>query len=111
MKKQHLELHQKIINKNAHISIIGLGYVGLPLLLALGKIGFSVTGIDIDKEKDRLNNQIIDMKGRLNAVNKKLDNDNFIKRAPKDVILNEQEKQQRYISSLNKLKNNLQSLE
>ena len=51
MKKQNLELQQKIINKNAHISIIGLGYVGLPLLLALGKIGFTVTGIDIDNEK------------------------------------------------------------
>ena len=34
-----------------YISIIGLGYVGLPLLLALGKEGFSVTGIDIDNEK------------------------------------------------------------
>ena len=51
MKKQNLELQQKILNKNAHISIIGLGYVGLPLLLALGKIGFTVTGIDIDNEK------------------------------------------------------------
>ena len=51
MTKQNIELHQKIINKNAHISIIGLGYVGLPLLLALGKIGFTVTGVDIDNEK------------------------------------------------------------
>ena len=51
MKKQNLELYQKLITKNAHISIIGLGYVGLPLLLALGKEGFSVTGIDIDNEK------------------------------------------------------------
>ena len=51
MKNNNLELYQKLITKNAHISIIGLGYVGLPLLLALGKEGFSVTGIDIDNEK------------------------------------------------------------
>ena len=42
---------QKLINKNAHISIIGLGYVGLPLLLSLGKEGFKMTGIDIDNNK------------------------------------------------------------
>ena len=51
MKNNNLELYQKLMTKNAHISIIGLGYVGLPLLLALGKEGFSVTGIDIDNEK------------------------------------------------------------
>ena len=51
MKNNKLELYQKLINKNAHISIIGLGYVGLPLLLALGKEGFKMTGIDIDKDK------------------------------------------------------------
>ena len=51
MKEKSAKLYQKLITKNAHISIIGLGYVGLPLLLALGKEGFSVTGIDIDNNK------------------------------------------------------------
>ena len=51
MKDKNTKLYQKIITKNAHISVIGLGYVGLPLLLALGKEGFAVTGIDIDNEK------------------------------------------------------------
>ena len=51
MKDKNTKLYQKIITKNAHISVIGLGYVGLPLLLALGKEGFTVTGIDIDNEK------------------------------------------------------------
>ena len=55
MKNNNLELYQKLMTKNAHISIIGLGYVGLPLLLALGKEGFSVTGIDIDNEKVEVN--------------------------------------------------------
>ena len=51
MKIKNKELYTKIISKNAHISIIGLGYVGLPLLLALGKEGFKMTGIDIDNKK------------------------------------------------------------
>jgi len=51
MKIKNKELYTKIISKNAHISIIGLGYVGLPLLLALGKEGFKITGIDIDNKK------------------------------------------------------------
>ncbi len=51
MKIKNKELYTTIISKNAHISIIGLGYVGLPLLLALGKEGFEMTGIDIDNKK------------------------------------------------------------
>lgn len=42
---------QKIENKEAKVGIIGLGYVGLPLALEFCKAGFSVTGIDLDKEK------------------------------------------------------------
>lgn len=43
-------------NKEAIIGIIGLGYVGLPLMLRYSAIGFRVLGIDIDSTKvDRLN--------------------------------------------------------
>ncbi len=42
---------QKIKDKKAHIGIIGLGYVGLPLAIEFCKAGFSVTGLDIDQEK------------------------------------------------------------
>lgn len=41
-------LQQKIADKSAHVAIIGLGYVGLPLAAGLGKAGFRVTGIDLD---------------------------------------------------------------
>ena len=51
------ELKKKIANKTAKVSVIGLGYVGLPLAVEIGKTGFSVIGIDIDKEKvDKVNN-------------------------------------------------------
>lgn len=36
------------------VGVIGLGYVGLPLLLAFREAGLSVTGVDIDPEKIHL---------------------------------------------------------
>ena len=42
---------QKIKEKKARIGIIGLGYVGLPLAIEFCKVGFRVTGLDIDNEK------------------------------------------------------------
>src|SRR5437879_13242691 len=44
-------LHQKINARTAHIGIIGLGYVGLPLTLLFSEERFSVTGFDIDQKK------------------------------------------------------------
>jgi len=43
-------------DKKAHIAILGLGYVGLPLAVVFGEAGFNVTGIDPDARKvDALN--------------------------------------------------------
>jgi len=46
-------LLQKIKSHNAHIGIIGLGYVGLPLVLRFAEENFTVTGFDIDPDKVR----------------------------------------------------------
>lgn len=44
-----------IANKTATIGIVGLGYVGLPLVRAFIEVGFTVYGFDVDKRKvDRL---------------------------------------------------------
>ena len=49
-------LIQKLNTKEAVIGIVGLGYVGLPLMLRYNAIGFRVLGIDIDQGKvDQLN--------------------------------------------------------
>lgn len=45
------ELINKFGNKNGKIGIVGLGYVGLPLMLRYNAIGFDVLGIDIDQSK------------------------------------------------------------
>ena len=47
----HAELLQKIETRAATIGIIGLGYVGLPLAARAGRIGFSVVGFDVSREK------------------------------------------------------------
>ena len=42
---------QKIIDKQFQIGIVGLGYVGLPLMWTFHKTGMPVTGFDIDDSK------------------------------------------------------------
>ncbi|MCM8811677.1 MAG: nucleotide sugar dehydrogenase [Candidatus Omnitrophica bacterium] len=42
-------LVSKIRERKAHLAVIGLGYVGLPLAVEFAKVGFRVTGIDLDK--------------------------------------------------------------
>ncbi len=42
---------QKIANRSARAGVIGLGYVGLPLMVAIASAGFRVTGIDICPHK------------------------------------------------------------
>jgi UDP-N-acetyl-D-glucosamine dehydrogenase len=44
-------LLERLKNKTATIGIVGLGYVGLPLVIRYAKIGFKVLGIDIDQSK------------------------------------------------------------
>lgn len=41
----------KIERKNARIGIIGLGYVGLPLAIEFCRVGFQVSGFDVDESK------------------------------------------------------------
>ncbi len=51
----HLQvLKQKITAREARVAVMGLGYVGLSLAVALGKAGFPVTGIDTSARKVEL---------------------------------------------------------
>jgi UDP-N-acetyl-D-glucosamine dehydrogenase len=42
---------EKLKSKQGAVGVVGLGYVGLPLLLAYAKAGFRAVGIDIDPGK------------------------------------------------------------
>ncbi|MDB5305360.1 MAG: wbpA, partial [Phycisphaerales bacterium] len=46
-----MSLRSKIDNNSAVVGVIGLGYVGLPLLRAFFHAGFPVMGFDIDQKK------------------------------------------------------------
>ena len=50
------DLLAKISSKQAHVVVIGIGYVGLPLVAEFARAGFRVTGLDNDPEKVRLLN-------------------------------------------------------
>lgn len=50
-------LKEKMSNKEAIICIVGLGYVGLPLMLRFADVGYRVIGIDVDEQKNTLLNQ------------------------------------------------------
>ncbi len=52
-------LIKKIESCSAHAGVIGLGYVGMPLMVAIANAGFRVTGFDINQEKiQRINDGI-----------------------------------------------------
>ncbi len=70
MSHHHTRLNNLIKTKEARIGVIGLGYVGLPIVLRFCDVGFKVTGFDVDVSKiDAL------MKGR-----------SYIKHIPSDRI-------------------------
>ena len=43
-----MEIVDKIKTREAVVSVIGLGYVGLPLAVVFAEAGFRVFGIDVD---------------------------------------------------------------
>lgn len=62
--------------------------------------------IDIEVERKRLAKRIDEWEGRLEAIRKKLSNENFLQRAPAEVVANEREKQVAYDDRLKKLQAN-----
>ncbi len=45
------QLKARLINRSAEVAVMGLGYVGLPLVVAFAEAGYHVTGIDPDLRK------------------------------------------------------------
>src|SRR5688572_16658039 len=44
-------LAEKLRTHQAHCGVVGLGYVGLPLAVELARVGFQVTGLDVQESK------------------------------------------------------------
>ncbi|MBR4050022.1 MAG: nucleotide sugar dehydrogenase [Clostridia bacterium] len=49
-----MSLFEKIINKEESVSLIGLGYVGMPIAVAFANKGVNVIGFDLNKAKIEL---------------------------------------------------------
>jgi UDP-N-acetyl-D-glucosamine dehydrogenase len=45
------ELHRRLRDRSATVAVVGLGYVGLPLVRAMHGAGFRVLGYDVDESK------------------------------------------------------------
>ncbi len=45
------DLRERIETRRARVGVMGLGYVGLPLVVEFGRVGFHVLGLDVTKEK------------------------------------------------------------
>ena len=66
--------------------------------------------IDFDLEKDRLQKRINELEMHLANVSKKLDNKDFLNRAPKNVISREKEKKENMVVELNKITKNFEMI-
>lgn len=44
-------LQARLSTREAHVGVVGLGYVGLPLAVEFARAGFRVSGIDLDERK------------------------------------------------------------
>ena len=46
-----MSLYDKLVKRKESLSLIGLGYVGMPIAVEFAKKGLSVIGFDLNKEK------------------------------------------------------------
>jgi len=49
-----MDLMEKIHKRDATVGVVGLGYVGLPLVIQFVKAGYKAIGFDVDSEKIKL---------------------------------------------------------
>jgi len=59
-------IYEKLKNKETHLAVIGLGYVGLPIALEFAK-KIKVVGFDINAGRVELMKKNIDPSGELDA--------------------------------------------
>ena len=109
-----VEPHQDFIFRLAMVESLEMGEsVAKPKDAAVGmaedlEIFLPLEGlIDLDVERDRIQKEIARLEDQLSALEKKLGNEQFISRAPKEVVDKERNKQTDFTEKLKKLKENL----
>jgi valyl-tRNA synthetase len=85
-----------------------------PAGVAVGDIGTAYVPlagiIDIDAEKDRLRKQEQETVGFIEKAQKKLANDNFVAKAPDEVVQRERDRVQELTEKLDRLREQLETL-
>jgi len=66
--------------------------------------------LDVEKEKERIKEQILDAKEYVSILDKKLLNENFVRNAPESLVRGEMEKKQQAESRLAKLEEKFKNL-
>ena len=61
------DLNDRLERRETTVSVVGLGYVGLPLTIAFSKAGFNVVGFDIDENKVKQLNKCSDITGQTDS--------------------------------------------
>ncbi len=84
----------------------------IPVVVGRHQVFVPMKGLlDIEAEKSRLEKEIAQKVGFLEGVRSKLQNEQFLSRAPKEVVSREQQKELDAIAELDKLRENLLDLE
>lgn len=55
-----MSIYEKLLKKEENLSLVGLGYVGMPIAVAFAKKGINVIGFDLNKKKIELYKSGID---------------------------------------------------
>ena len=54
--EEEMGLYEDLVNGKEKLSLVGLGYVGMPIAVAFANEGVKVVGFDLNKAKMKLNN-------------------------------------------------------
>ena len=79
-------------------------------ILEGAEIRFPITEHSVKKEKEKLHTEIVKHEQLLNAVSKRLENEEFVNNAPAEIVTKEKEKQAAYASIVESLRKNLEEL-
>ena len=77
---------------------------GAELFIPLGGL------IDIDQERSRMKKRVLEINHLINSINGKLANENFMNRAPENVIMKEKSNLKKLTDELKKVNSNLKML-
>ena len=67
--------------------------------------------VNLDEERDRMGKRTLDINRLLLKIDKKLSNENFLKRAPKSVVEKERSNQSKLKKELEKISKNLELIQ